>query len=50
MANAGSGEVWNHLRVYPADGTFLDGHSTGTDGGSVYRVAGGAPIAVTTWD
>jgi hypothetical protein len=33
-----------HLRQYPADGTFLN-----TSAGRVYRVAGGAPIAVTTW-
>jgi surface antigen len=35
-----------HLRLYPADGTFI--RSTGT--GRVYRVAGGAPIYVSTWN
>ncbi|MFJ5232420.1 hypothetical protein ACIQBJ_21305, partial [Kitasatospora sp. NPDC088391] len=44
--NAGSGAFYNHLRAVPADGTFLnDGTS-----GQVYRVAGGAPIAVTNWN
>lgn len=32
------------MPTYPADGTFL----TGTDG-RVYRVAGGAPLYVSTW-
>jgi surface antigen len=34
-----------HLRLYPADGTFIRGATTG----QVYRVAGGAPIYVSTW-
>jgi len=34
-----------HLRPYPADGTFLN-----TSLGQVYRVAGGAPMPITTWD
>ncbi|MFJ8436112.1 hypothetical protein ACIQ9P_32905 [Kitasatospora sp. NPDC094019] len=42
---AGSGGVYNHLRAVPADGTFLNDGTTG----QVYRVAGGAPIAVTDW-
>ncbi|HEX8753209.1 MAG TPA: NlpC/P60 family protein [Solirubrobacterales bacterium] len=33
-----------HLRPYPADGTFLNSST-----GRVYRVAGGAPIPVSTW-
>ncbi|MGO9898817.1 MAG: CHAP domain-containing protein [Solirubrobacteraceae bacterium] len=33
-----------HLRPYPADGTFLN-----TSTGPVYRVAGGAPFAVSSW-
>ncbi|HWC47852.1 MAG TPA: hypothetical protein VG448_03115, partial [Solirubrobacterales bacterium] len=34
-----------HLHLYPADGTFIRGATTGR----VYRVAGGAPIYVSTW-
>jgi hypothetical protein len=33
-----------HLRPYPVDGTFLN-----TSLGQVYRIAGGAPIAVSSW-
>lgn len=33
-----------HLRQYPADGTFVRASS-----GRVYRVAGGAPIYVSSW-
>ena len=33
-----------HLNPYPADGTFLN-----TSTGHVYRVAGGAPFAVSNW-
>jgi cell wall-associated NlpC family hydrolase len=43
--NAGGGAPWNHLRAYPADGTFLN-----TSTGAVYRVAGGAPLFVSNWD
>ena len=43
--HAGQNGVWSHLNALPADGTFLNcAHS-----GSVYRVAGGAPLYVTTW-
>lgn len=35
---------WAHLNALPANGTFV----TTTDG-RTYRIAGGAPIAVTTW-
>jgi surface antigen len=39
------GEGWfGHLCQYPVDGTFLD-----TSAGDVYRIAGGAPIAVSSW-
>ena len=41
--NAGAGGGWNHLRKYPADGTFV------AAAGYVYRIAGGAPIYVSTW-
>jgi len=36
---------FNHLRVVPADGTFV----TGAQRGEVYRIAGGAPTYVSTW-
>jgi hypothetical protein len=42
--NAG-GEGWfGHLRDQPANGTFLNSST-----GGVYRVAGGAPFAVSSW-
>jgi hypothetical protein len=41
--HAGGGGVLNHLRFYPADGTFLSGQPRE----NLYRVAGGAPVAVT---
>ncbi|WP_053720223.1 CHAP domain-containing protein [Saccharothrix sp. NRRL B-16348] len=44
--NAGAGDVWDHVRYHPADGTFV----TGTARGEVYRFAGGAPVYVSTWD
>jgi hypothetical protein len=43
--NAGTGGVWNHLSSHPADGTFLGGNPEG----AIYRVAGGAPIYVSSW-
>jgi hypothetical protein len=36
-------DYFSHLRFTPADGTFLEG----SPGGSIYRVAGGAPLPVT---
>ena len=42
---AGSGPFYGHLRYYPADGTFVRGKK----GGTVYRIAGGAPVVVTDW-
>jgi hypothetical protein len=42
--NADGGSPWDHVRRYPADGTFI-----GTSGGYVYRFAGGAPLYVSTW-
>ncbi len=44
IAHAGAGTVWSHLRARVPDGTFLR-----TLDGSVYRVAGGAPIYVSNW-
>ncbi|MGN6275546.1 MAG: CHAP domain-containing protein [Solirubrobacterales bacterium] len=43
--NAGGGVPWDHLRAYPADGTFLNSST-----GAVYRVAGGAPLYVSNWN
>ncbi len=40
-----AGNPYSHLRPYPADGTFLN-----TSTGRVYRVAGGSPFAVSSWD
>jgi len=42
--NPDGASPWNHLRRYPIDGTFVRGI-----GGDVYRIAGGAPIAVASW-
>jgi Domain of unknown function (DUF1906) len=42
IANAGNPA--SHLNAVPSNGTFLT-----TTTGMTYRVAGGAPIAVTTW-
>ncbi|MEP7192142.1 MAG: CHAP domain-containing protein [Actinomycetota bacterium] len=36
----------NHVHKYPADGTFI----SNTADGRVYRVAGGAPLYVSSWD
>src|SRR5664279_4434962 len=41
---AGSG-WYSHLLYRPADGTFVRGSTTG----AVYRMAGGAPVYVSTW-
>lgn len=45
VRNAGLAGFWSHLRALPADGTFV----TGSGGGEVYRIAGGAPVYVSTW-
>ena len=43
---AGSGPApFSHLLNVPADGTFIQGQQRG----EVYRVAGGAPIYVSSW-
>lgn len=39
-----AGTLDSHLRQYPANGTFVN-----TSAGHVYRIAGGAPILVTSW-
>ena len=36
---------WNHVRKYPADGTFVQ-----TKSGQIFRFAGGAPIFVSSWE
>ena len=48
--NADGGGVWNHLRQKPVDGTLISGQAPGSpDHGSVYVVAGGAPIYVSNY-
>jgi surface antigen len=37
---------WAALAVYPADGTYL----TAEPSGQIYRVIGGAPIYISSWD
>jgi surface antigen len=44
-ATAVSDAQFNALRTYPADGTYVNGASTG----KVYRFAGGAPEYVGSW-
>ena len=46
-----SASEFSALRTFPADGTVISGWAPGDpDHGSVYRVAGGAPIYVSNWD
>lgn len=42
--NAGGGVPWDHLRLYPADGTVLDSSS-----GRVFIAAGGAALYLSNW-
>lgn len=42
---AGSGSYYNHLRAKPPEGTYL----RGAQRGEVYRVAGGAPVYISSW-
>jgi cell wall-associated NlpC family hydrolase len=42
IAHAGDGGAWNHLNRVPADGTFVKGYGHA----AIYRVAGGAPLAI----
>jgi len=44
IANAGQGSPWNHLNVYPANGTFVSASGSG----EVFVIAGGAPLYVST--
>ena len=49
--NSGGSGVWNRLRKYPADGTLISGQAPGhAEHGTVYVIAGGAPIYVTSFD
>ena len=41
--HAGQGGVWAHLRLRPADGTFVRANP------AIYRIAGGAPVYVSSW-
>ncbi|MDQ2756563.1 MAG: CHAP domain-containing protein [Actinomycetota bacterium] len=45
ILRAGSDGYFRHLLAVPRDGTFVTNTATGT----VYRVAGGAPLRVSTW-
>jgi surface antigen len=45
IANAGQGSPWNHLNVYPANGTFVSASGSG----EVFVIAGGAPLYVSNW-
>jgi cell wall-associated NlpC family hydrolase len=45
IANADQPVPWNHLHMYPADGTFVLSGSSGT----VYEIVGGAPLYVSSW-
>ena len=48
--NAGGGAPWHHLRYRPAEGTLISGWAPGhPEHGSVYRIAGGAPIYVSSF-
>ncbi|MEH6380392.1 MAG: CHAP domain-containing protein [Dietzia cercidiphylli] len=48
--NSGGTGVWNHLRRRPADGTVVSGQAPGKPGhGTVFVIAGGAPICVYNW-
>jgi len=45
VSMAGHPGIWSHLRRIVPDGTFI----RSTTGGEVYRIAGGAPVYVSTW-
>lgn len=48
--NAGGAGMWSHLRRRPADGTLVSGQAPGRSGhGTVFVMAGGAPICVYSW-
>jgi outer membrane protein OmpA-like peptidoglycan-associated protein len=43
ITNADQGVPWNHLHVYPSNGSFVSAS------GFVYEIAGGAPLYVSNW-
>lgn len=43
---AGAGGRWNHLRARPSGGTFIKGAQRG----ELYRISGGAPVHVTSFN
>jgi uncharacterized protein YkwD len=45
LAHAGGAGVWSHLSNLPADGTVV--RTPGN--GAIYRIAGGAPLYVSSW-
>ena len=45
LHTSATGAPWNHVRKYPADGTFVQ-----TKSGQIFRFAGGAPIFVSSWE
>ncbi len=45
LSHAGKPGVWSHLAGVPANGTYI----RATVDGSVYRIAGGAPLFVPGW-
>jgi surface antigen len=42
---AGTGGAWNHLNAVPANGTFIKTAQRM----EVYRISGGAPVAISSW-
>jgi hypothetical protein len=49
LDNAGTGGAFNHVRPFPADGTYVTGMGSGGVAVSSYVFAGGAPIPITDW-
>lgn len=45
VAHAGATGAWDHLRLVPLDSTFI----RTPNNGAVYRIAGGAPLWVSSW-
>ena len=45
---AGQNGIWSHLNHKPADGTFISAPQAPAGRGEVYRIAGGAPIYVSS--
>ncbi len=49
LDDAGQGGVFNHVRPFPADGTFVAGQGAGSAPVSDFVFAGGAPVPITDW-